>query len=107
MSGSDPSVRTGGNPGGPDGCPEDFETVLASPDPAVVADLTAAELLDIVPIDTPIRGVVAQRLTGEYVGAVTRDIARLRRCIENGEAYEAEVRRVVGGSVSIIVRRRR
>lgn len=106
MSGSDPSVRRTGLGGGvDDDCPgPDFETVLASPDPASVADLEIDELLDIVAVERPARGVVAQTLDGRYVGAIVRDIVRLRRCIAAGATYEADVVRIAGGSVTVIVR---
>jgi hypothetical protein len=106
MSGSDPTVRrkadTGG--GGDDACRYRFTTVLGSPVPSVVEDLNLNELLDIIKIDDPIRGVVAQTLDGMLVGAVTRDIAALRRCIEQGVLYEAEVLEIRGGSVTVEVR---
>jgi hypothetical protein len=107
MSGSDPSVRREGGSGSADDndCPgRSFETVLASPDPAVVADLSVDQLLDIASIDDPARGVIARTLDGRYVGAVVRDILRLRGCIAAGHVYEADVIRVVGGSVSVLVR---
>ncbi len=107
MSGSDPSVRrTGLGCGGTD---DDFpgsafETVLASPNPTTVADLEVDELLDVVAVEEPARGVVAQTLDGQYVGAIVRDILRLRRCIAEGATYEADVVRIAGGSVTVIVR---
>lgn len=106
MSGSDPSVRRGGTAGGggDDDCRKRFETVLGSPVPEVVADLNVSELLDVIKIDEPIRGVVAQTIDGQLVGAITRDIAGLRRCIERGVPYEAEVLAIRGGSVTVEVR---
>ncbi len=106
MSGSDPSVqRTGSGGEGADECPgQAFETVLASPEPDAVAGLEADDLLDIVAVDAPTRGVHARTLDGAYVGAVVRDIARLRRCIASGSRYEADVVRVAGGSVTVVVR---
>lgn len=122
MSGSDPSVNRGntgqqsgpsGSQGGttgagqPDECPgRPLEVVLASPDPEVVADLDEGDLLDVVAVEDPIRGVIARTLTGELVGAVTRDIVRLRTCMGRGFEFEAEVLRLAGGSVTIIVRPR-
>jgi hypothetical protein len=112
MSGSDPTVRRGpsslglGGGGDRDECALSFQTVLGSPDPDVVRDLDPEELLDIEKIDYPVRGVEARRLSGEPVGAITRDIALLRRCIDGGAVYEAEVVELSGGSVTIAVRRR-
>ncbi|WIB67438.1 hypothetical protein DEI93_16030 [Curtobacterium sp. MCBD17_035] len=105
MSGSDPSVRRSAQPsGGPDECAIRFTTVLGSPNPDVVEDLDEGEILDIEKIDDPIRGVIAVRYTGETCGALTRDIALLRKCIDGGIEYEAEVQRLVGGSVTVEVR---
>ncbi|OBA85564.1 hypothetical protein A5642_23975 [Mycolicibacterium mucogenicum] len=80
--------------------------MLASPDPEHVASLSEGELLNIEKIDAPVRGVVATLLTGEQVGAISRDIVRLRECIDAGHEYEAEVLRVSGGSVTVSVRPR-
>lgn len=106
MSGSDPSVsRTGSGGSTADECPgAPFETVLASPDPAAVASLAPGDLLDVVAVDSPTRGVHAQTVQGTYVAALTRDIPRLRRCIAGGNLYEADVVRVAGGSVTVVVR---
>lgn len=107
MSGSDPSVRRndGGGSIDEDDCPgRPFETVLASPDPDVVAQLDIDQLLDIVSVDEPARGVIARTLEGDYVGAIVRDIVRLRRCIADGSTYEADVLRIAGGSVTVLVR---
>lgn len=107
MSGSDPSVHRGGGGGGggDDDCPgSPFNTVLASPNPHVVAELTDDELLSIVAVDHPVRGVVAETLSGERVGAVVKDIVRLRRCIARGAIYEADVVSINGGAVTVRVR---
>lgn len=117
MSGTDPSVRRPGGASlgdissgdlsaGSDFCDLIFDTVLASPVPEVVGDLSTGQVLDLVKIDSPIRGVVALTLAGDLVGAVTRDILRLRACIEGGNEYEAEVVSIAGGAVQIAVRRR-
>lgn len=114
MSGSDPSVGRGGITGGAgapggggaqDGCPgPEFTTTLSSPDPGVVADLDVGDLLDVVSVESPVRGVVARTLDGEVVGALTRDILHLRNCMAEGWTYEAEVLRLAGGSVSVAIR---
>lgn len=106
MSGSDPSVIRGtGIGGGTDDCSIAFDTTLASPDPELVAELRVGEVLDIVSVDEPARGVIARVIGGPPVGAITRDILRLRDCIARGNSYEAEVVRVEGGSVTVAIRR--
>jgi len=107
MSGSDPSVNRSGGAGGggsDDDCPSDFVTVLASPDPNVVAELTDDDLLNIVAVDQPVRGVLAETLSGDRVGAIVKDIVRLRRCMARGVIYEADVVSVNGGAVTVRVR---
>lgn len=115
MSGSDPSISrarstdsvASGTGGGSQAeeCPgRDFETVLASPDPDAVAAIRKGDLLDIVSVDEPVRGVVARTMSGDTAGAVTRDILRLRSCMADGWMFEAEVREVLGGSVTIVIR---
>lgn len=106
MSGTDPTVRrTGAGGSGEGDCPgEPFVTVLGSPDPAAVAELAVDDLLDIASVDEPARGIVALTTDGLYVGAVVKDILRLRRCIAGGNVYEADVLAVAGGSVTVQVR---
>ena len=113
MSGSDPTVSNSSRGLGPaadegaDQCPTQFQTVLGSPEPSLVGNLSEGDLLDVVKFDdAPTRGVIATLLSGERVGAITRDIALLRRCIDRGVEYEAEVVRVTGGSVLVDVHRR-
>lgn len=114
MSGSDPSVGRPGSGGGtgPGGggqvsnCPgPEFETSVGSPVPDVVDALTIGELLDLIPIDGDgVRGVLFRTLEGEDVGALVTDILRLRSCMAEGWAYEAEVVQKAGGSVIVEVR---
>lgn len=108
MSGSDSSIKRspGGGPGGPDDCAIVFETTLASPNPAVIEDLGPSEILDLASVEEPIRGVVAFVIGGPMVGAITQQIVALRRCIELGNEYEAEVLHREGGSVRVQVRPR-
>lgn len=112
MSGSDPSVTrpgttlgVGGGGVDDDSCPRQFQTVLGSPVPEYVDELSAGELLDVIAIEAP-RAVVVTLLTGEIVGAITRDIARLRRCIADGVQYEAVVMEIAGGSVTVDIHQR-
>lgn len=102
MSGSPsrPSTRTGGSGGD---CPSGFEVVLGSPVPAVIASLNAGDLLDFIAMQSPVRGVGAYTMGGDYVGALTRDIARVRECIAKGVQYEGEILDVSGGAVRVYV----
>ena len=106
MSGSDSSITRspGGTGGGQGDCNIRFETTLASPDPDVVDELEIGEIVDILSVETPIRGIVARTIDGRDIGAITRDILLLRRCIEDGTTYEAEIVRINGGSVTVAVR---
>lgn len=106
MSGSDSTttISTGGGAGSP--CPDDLETVLGSPDPDAVARLIRGDVLDVLRIDDPVRGVGAFTADGVLVGAVTREILALRRCLSEGILYIGEVRSVNGGAVTIVIRQR-
>lgn len=106
MSGSDPSVRRGGQGGVGEGdCPgQEFQTVLGSPNPDVVPELTVGQLLEVASVDEPARGVVLRTLEGDLVGHLVRDIVRIRRCVSHGHSYEADVVRVAGGSVTVLIR---
>jgi hypothetical protein len=107
MSGSDSSVRSRSraSDGGTSGdCPAGFRTILASPNPEAIDELELGEILDLVRIDQPVRGVLAKRLDGVTVGAVIRELVRLRECIARGVLYEAEVVSITGGAVTVDVR---
>lgn len=106
MSGSDPTAGSvgGGTVGG--GCPDDLQVVLGSPDPPVVATLSVGDLLDVISVESPIRGVSVYTLRGDFVGAITKDILKLRECLASGVLYEAEVIELNGGAVVTTVRQR-
>lgn len=105
MSGSDSSVRSrSADSGGSGDCPVGFRTILASPNQEAIDELEAGEILDLVRIDQPVRGVLAKRLDGVTVGAVVRELVRLRECIARGVMYEAEVVSIAGGAVTVDIR---
>lgn len=105
MSGTDPSVgRGGGGPSSGPECPgQPFTTTLASPVPAVVAGLTVGTVLTVASIDTPVRAVVALDDDGNVAGAITRDPARLRACMQIGTVYTATIEAIAGGAVTVLV----
>lgn len=105
MSGSDPTTGPGGNAGSGE-CPDDLRIILGSPVPGVVSTLAVGDLLDVLSIETPVRGVGAYTLGGDFAGAITKDILRLRECLGNGVLYEAEVLEINGGAVVTTVRQR-
>lgn len=108
MSGSDPSVRRvreGAGSSADDDCPgRPFETILASPMPDAVEAIAVDDILDVVAVDQPARGVMVRMVDGTDVGAVLSNIVRLRRCIRAGHVYEADVLRIDGGAVTVLIR---
>lgn len=109
MSGnpSSPPPRDGGG-GGPraNDCDLKFRTTLASPVAAVVARLSAGDMLDLRLDDSSgTRVVVATTAAGHNAGSIVDHIRRLIRCIQEGNSYNATVRTVTGGAVVVDVAR--
>ena len=106
MSGSDPTAGSGGGGSTGGACPDDLHVVLGSPVPEVLEVISVGDLLDVVSVESPIRGVGAFTLGGDFVGAITKEIVALRECLARGVLYEAEVIEINGGAVSTTVRQR-
>lgn len=92
----------GSSAGGADSCVLHFNTVLASPDPAEVAALSIGDVLNILIQDAP-PAVTACAPDGRIVGGITQEALRLRTCIQQGYAYEAEILSISGGAVQVQV----
>lgn len=104
MSGS------GSGPGEPPGevdCSKlRFATELASPQPRVVATIRVGMTLP-VEIDTSRGGprIIVRTRTGAVVGAlISGRMMELLRCLQSGETFVADVTRVDGGDVGVLVR---
>jgi hypothetical protein len=93
---------TGGGGGG-DGCAFDFVASVGSPDPALVPQMRAGDVLMVALQDNP-PAVLVTDGAGNVVGGITQFAAQLRSCIQQGYAYEAEVQSVRGGAVEVQVR---
>ncbi len=81
-----------------------FDAQLTSPQPAVVATLEVAEVLDIV-VNTMSDQVVLQVLKNDQVagGLAGPDATRLRNCLEQGHQYKATVRLINSGQVRVLI----
>lgn len=89
------------SPGGAEtSCDIWLTTVLASPDPDAVIDLTVDDVLRVALRESP-RSVVAERLDGRVVGAITQRAADLARCIQDGSEFIARVTGITGGAVTV------
>src|SRR4051794_16271588 len=109
MSGSggsdfEPMGVSGGGTGvGSDDCAQlQFETSLASPDPAAVANLAVGDVLTIELIEEPVRSVAAKK-DGQIVGAITDHLNRLVDCLQRGVPFVALVLSIVGGAIDVDV----
>lgn len=108
MSGSDArsSVRgTGGIGGGATVCELlAFETLLSSPKPAVVQQLSVGDYLEVVVV-TNTNGIdmVVVEFRGQTVGGLVSRQNDIKQCIIKGFEYEAEVRSINGGQVNVFI----
>jgi len=105
-----PGSQTGGSGGGDGGGPADpcdihEITNLSSPNPTVVRTLTAGAVLQVHLNSGPPRVVEVRDASGSVAGSITSAVLpRLVQCMLQGRSYEAEVRAVRGGIVSVAVR---
>jgi len=98
----------GGGGGGQDPCAIVQTAPINSPKPAVVSTLSVGDVLDVV-----LTGVVPLRVlevrspaTGTAVGSLThRGHLALINCIDQGNAYRAEVIQRTGGAVVVRIER--
>jgi hypothetical protein len=99
----------GGGGGVPDG-PRDcatliFTATLNSPDPAVIATLKPAEVLDVVLDQGPPLRVLANTRNAHTAGSITSSqVGSLVGCIKQGYAYVAVVTSINGGACDVQVR---
>lgn len=109
MSGGDYSTPSGGGSVSfTSDCALLFEkTVLNSPDPAVLAQLKAGDVLSvaIMPLG-PRRILVALTQDGKPAGSITSAaLAKIISCIENeGFSFVAEIQSIQGGACSVYIR---
>lgn len=105
-----PGGSAGGSGGGGRGDPADpcelhEITNLSSPNPSVVRTLTPGDVLQVQLNPGPPRVVEVRDASGGIAGSITSAVLpRLVQCILRGRSYEAEVRVVRGGIVSVAVR---
>lgn len=97
----------GGAGGGSSSCNITTAATLRSPNPAVVASLTAGDVLDVVAVSVSGVDVLqANNVAGTRAGVVdTPDEQALLDCIALGNVYIAAVTRIAGGAVTVLVTR--
>lgn len=80
-----------------------FETVVGSPDPAVLADLVVGDVCDIVLVQNPTHIIVMTPVAGQVLGAIVNRWEELLGCLEKGVRFVAEVQSV-RSPVTVLVR---
>jgi hypothetical protein len=95
----------GGNPPPNRGCSSlSFTTTLASPKAAVIATVAVGDVLQIEILPGAVRIVGAKTNGGHVAGTITTHTAKLIECIDEGYAYEAEVKDKKAAFCSVLVR---
>lgn len=101
----------GGGSGGPGGPSRDsgidcagirFDTFLSSVDAEAAAQLSVGEELR-VELRTAPRALLVVREDGTPVGAITRNVRELLRCIQQQVEFKALVENVDGGDIEVWV----
>ena len=98
----------GGSGGGSTPCNIQFQTTLASPNPAVVGTLAVGTVFVVAIAQTTLRGKVVSSLVaklGSQIAGTVDDIksADVIECIGKGFKYKATVSRASGGDVVVVV----
>jgi hypothetical protein len=103
MSGSSGGGGGGGHTSADTSC-EDLviDTQLNSPKEEVVVKLKLGELLDVSLETRAGTDVILVKHKGKVAGSVTSPLSgRLRKCLQKGIEYTAEVKKLVGGQVHV------
>lgn len=99
-----PTAGSGGAIGGTisNGCNFTENTVLSSPNAAVVAKLAVGTVLDVVLVSGQVKKLLARTSSVETAGSITSArMLDLIECIEKGIEYGAKIKSIVGGRVEI------
>jgi hypothetical protein len=103
MSGSSNPFTFDTDPSGPDCAGLSLRTQLASPDPAVIADLGVGDILTVRLLNAagPLQALTADE---DVAGAIlTANPARLINCINSGFEFQARVTSLNGGECLILI----
>jgi len=97
----------GGGGGGDDPCAIVQNAPINSPNPAVVPGLSIGDVLDVELTGSPPRYVLQVRTAGGQVAGSLTHVGHLAliRCIQAGNAYQAEVIQRTGGAVVVRIER--
>lgn len=80
-----------------------FDAFLSSVDPAVLQTVSKGDVLDVELRMTPTRVLVAVTPDGQPLGAITRKVRELLRCIQQQVRYQATVNYISGGDVEVTI----
>jgi hypothetical protein len=82
----------------------EFDASISSPQRETVAGLSVGEVLEVTyREDEGTRSIVLVTAAGAEVGALLTRTAELLRCMQAGVGYEAVVRRIQNGAVTVHV----
>lgn len=84
-----------------------FETMLNSPDPSVINQMSIGDILDVEIVATQgvnVVGALRRNTTRDLAGTITDYLRELLRCLQSSNvSYEAEVLSINGGIVRVRV----
>jgi len=102
MSGGSGSSSGGGFGGdsGLDCAAINFDAFLSSVDPTVAGDVEVGEVLPIELHSDP-RALVVVLPDGRVLGAITRKVRELLRCIQQQVQFRATVKNITGGDIEV------
>lgn len=107
MSGSDSGSRSSGSgaaSGAITACDSlAFETLLSSPKPPVIAQMSIGDVLDISLYAGGGVETVAVLFEGQIAGGLVKNSDRLKACMSQGYTYRADVRGIQGAQVTVFV----
>lgn len=83
-----------------------IQTTIMSPDPIVLAGLSAGDVLN-VSLRTATGPLIAVTASGDTLGVIfTTDLSTLIDCINNGYDYKATILRISGAECHILITNR-
>jgi hypothetical protein len=80
-----------------------FDVFLSSVDPDTLDSIAEGDVLAVELRTVPARALVAVLPDGRAVGAITRKVRELLRCIQQQVSYSATVKNITGGDVEVRV----
>lgn len=104
MSGGSGSGGGFGGDSGTDCAAIEFDVFLSSVDPATLASVNEGAVLDVELRTSPTRVLVVVLPDGRVVGAITKKVREVLRCIQQQVSYQATVKAITGGDVEVRIK---